>query len=595
VTHQSSNRRTGRLVIWAVGLVMGAVVTGGAPGLKASAAEGVLSRIPDSAPGFLLFKDPRGFSDTVAQLNQDLGVNHPMLADVMMMLKLQAGIAGGVNENGDFAMVMTRLALPPEKPELVLLAPVSDYAAFTQNFGVEAGEGVQALQMAGKPAFVKQSGDYAVIGDSQTAVEAFPNKEYAKWDGYGGAYGSSVMGDSTVLIGLDLVHVGPVLQPLMAVQLMQAKQQLQQTTATLPEAQRQNMKTAMMVLDGYAKVINATLRDGQAFVLGLGLDEAGLGLNAAVQFKEDSEMAGALEGGETEPGFNRLPNRPFMFATSMNVRSLPYESWLNELIVLAGEDTAWGEYMGSMVDAFKSLPAQQQGIYPPTPGGQAPSLMSVVTVYEASQPAESLANIKSMVESLDGFDLGTGMKYNTSYSAGAKEVEGYTVDTYRMDMEMTPEMMAQMGMMSMFMQSFTHFQVTTTDDTLVAASASDDTLFAETLGLEPDQSLDQSEWIQATQRRLYPNRVLEGYVGVDTLLGVGVQMMAFFMPEAKVEVPQNLPPIGFGVSVQNGGVGKRLFIPMPLIKSLTKTAMDMQKMFQPPQPAPGLGAPGQSL
>ena len=137
--------------------------------------------------------------------------------------------------------------------------------------------------------------------------------------------------------------------------------------------------------------------------------------------------------------------------------------------------------------------------------------------YESAGPKEALASLRKLIENMDGLDLGTGIKYDTEYVVGAKQLGGHTIDTYKMNMEMSPQMMAQMGMMSMFTQSFTSFQITTTKDAMVMGSASDDALFEATLEVEAGASLDQNAGLLAVREKWYPHRAMEIYVGGGTI------------------------------------------------------------------------------
>jgi hypothetical protein len=86
-----------------------------------------------------------------------------------------------------------------------------------------------------------------------------------------------------------------------------------------------------------------------------------------------------------------------------------------------------------------------------------------------------------------------------------------------------------------------------------------------------------------------------GYVSVS---GIAQTVNQFMMVmgagggQPMIEVPADLPPVAFSMSVQDSGVAKRLFVPMPVITFASQTAQNMMGQMnagQAEQPNNGAG------
>jgi hypothetical protein len=127
----------------------------------------ILQVIPGDAVGFVVVNGLDQVSGKIAKLSRKLKL--PEQGAPLQMLKLVAGIQKGLDDKGSLALV---LLLADDRPQGILLVPVTDYKDFIDNFKPkQAGDKISEVMVMGKTHYVGEKGGYAVLVDEDTGKD----------------------------------------------------------------------------------------------------------------------------------------------------------------------------------------------------------------------------------------------------------------------------------------------------------------------------------------------------------------------------------------------------------------------------------------
>jgi thioredoxin 1 len=491
-------------------------------------------------------------------------------------------------------MALLNLPLPnaageQQPPRAVLLVPVTDYNAFLGNFQPQTHGDVSTIQLTGKQMFVKQAGGYAVLSELQDAVANYAPAAGNDFEKNAGHFGSKVLGGSDIMVYVDLGTVGPVLQPFVAMGMMQAQQQL------ADPALGPDMKMAQAMMGLYGDAINAVLRDSKSAVIGLDLSAQGIGLSGSVQFKPDTPTAQMFaKSGQDKLDFNRLPNRPYLFATSMDLSGLPLQQMLDAIAGRFPADSGFSGIMKNAVEMMKNAGDQaQQAYYSPDLAAGPGSFLNAVTVYTSDNPAAFIKQYKQSILAMNNLEIAPNSKYTTSYTDNVMQIDGRNVDQFSLKMQLPPEAMQQLGPAAMLFAGDMGGYVVPTQQAVVMSQGADPMLIKQAIGVadgKGENALNTDAGITAMRKQLYDHRVAETYIGVGSIMNLANTFIAMFAPDAALQVPPNLPPVASSVSVHETGIGSRNFVPLTTIVAVKNAVMKVMQAQQQPASVSDAGA-----
>ncbi len=550
-----------RTTLAAVVLMMSLAV----PVVRAQNVPDVLKKVPAGAPLVAAIPNLQAVSGKIAMLNQQLGLNQPQMENVLGMARAMLGLEQGLRENGGLAMVMLSMPDPNEpgaEPLTAVIVPITEYKAFLANFGEAQPDaaGITQIDLAGEVAFAKQSGEYAILSDRQEAVAAYKDDQPANIAQLAGQMSGSVITGSDVLLFVDVTKVGPVALPMVELGLMEAQQQMGEAERAIGEP----------MLKLYGDAIKAVLSQGQAAVMGIDLSEQGIGLSLGAQFREGTALAQSFANPPKQaPSFNRLPSGPYMFAAAIDMQALPIARWLNDAIAALPPDHPM---VGILKASLPTLQAKevQQALYAPAAGGAVPTLFNGVNVYVTDQPAQLVQAYRQSLDALGKADLGEGMSYQTQYNQNVLQLDGKEVDQYSLKLNIPQEQLAELGPLAMFLGQAMTGYVVTTDNAMIVTNGADPALLRQALQAAAGQGqLNADQGIQNINKHLPPHRAMEAYIGVGTILQMVGNFAAMFAPEVQFNVPANLPPVATALSVNQGGMVYRYYVPNEVIRTIT--------------------------
>jgi len=556
-----------------------------------------LKQVPVDADIALIIPDLALIDERAAMLNEKLGLGMPELNDLVNSMKGPAGIGGGMNDRGSVIVIASGLIDSIERndpqPPMVVLVPVTDYGQFIGNWGGEpTPDAQQVINPMGQAVTAKQVGDYAVLSPSADLVKNYqPGGAAERLMARGGEVGRHAMLNSHILMLVNIEGMSGKLLP----KVKEMRQMMNQQMAGAPARPGAPLALAEKIINLYMDALDAVVRDGQMAVLGIDVDEAGIGLTKAVQFRAGSESAKVFKGGgESSSLLASLPDQPYMYATAMNLKAMNITPVLDRIKGALGEaNDPFAQMMVQGIETYRDVDGMAQAYFAPQAGAGMASLMNSVTVIKTDDVAATRKNIRESIE-----NLGEAMKaaneaagpgapqimMTSQYSPSAMKISGVDVDQYAVSMTLPPELMQTQVAPMLMMMGLTNQQgyLAGKDGHVIMTQGADAQMLTQTLasvgqgggiGSGPDSTISQLR-----KNHLPGNVVYEGYFDVGTTAR-SVMTMLMGGPNQQMQVPENLAPLATTMSVQNGGMEGRVYVPMGVITAVKKIAEPLMPML----------------
>lgn len=532
----------------------------------------VFDRVPADALAVVTTKNLDEVDRAVSQL---LGaVEIPALATPSELLG-RLGLRDGVDMTKPMAIVLMPGDLGGDAPPAVALAPVKDFDALMKAMGATAQGNVHSMVIqTGETVYARKGeGGYAVISPMREFAEAVDasggnlNAHTAQI----GSVGTSLVESSHVSVVLKK----PLLDILQERMLEQMREQAEMSGfGQNAEARAQQMERATAFVERF-------FGDGRDLVIGAHAGAMGVSFQSAMDFAPETEFGMLFtSNGDSSKLLNNLPNQPFLFAYAGDYSSPAAQQTLKSMgdqklnmLFGLGADQDLNELLSL-------IKGQAVGVYT-SPGGLMGGLFANTVSYVASNDAKKLmAEIREI-----GQALGNGQVMSFQYQQGALEVDGVTVDswtaTLNMQNQADPFMggMIQQAMMMLFGPGgMGGYYAPGKNGVYQTLSRNSQTLSAALAAEGGENSLAKDRGLSMVSQRLPENRSIEFYVGVRSILEQAMQAAAMFGMPMQVELPDQLPPVGFGVTTNNSALRVGSFVPAPVIKTLGAVAAQAQGM-----------------
>lgn len=492
------------------------------------------------------------------------------------------GLQDAVNMDGSAAIVFLEANPEADKPKVVALLPVKDYAAMLKAVGGAAGGGaVDSVMIDGQSVFTKQApGGFAVIGDDQAVVEGFEAKpgNIGAHAANVGKAGMAIADRAEIVILGNVAGMGPILDKL--------QEGIESGMRQMAEAGGPQAQQADAMMGVMKSAVGAFRRDGRGMLAGIDSTAAGVGLDMAVTFKDGSESGRMFAtGGGASRLLTRLPAQPFMLAGAVDFSHTAVKTYLTTIANAAkaapGVDELVGPgAMAALVDKAKG---QSFAIYPNPAGFMGGVLANAVSFIATPDPKGVLAFQKDMLKRMsEAQDM--PMKLTTTFTESEAQIEGVAVHGWsvQMDPAGSPEAMQMMQAFSMMFgpSGMSGFLAAANDGVFQTMSKNNELLKA-VLAAGPGKSLAEEAELKQVAAKLPQGRFCEGYLGLKPILDQVTPMLAMFVP-IQIQTPATLPPIGGALASVDGAFQASAFIPMPVIRFGATTAQQFQNMAPPP-------------
>lgn len=479
----------------------------------------------------------------------------------------------GLNRNGS----MTLLLYPPADgqgdPDVMVVAPVSDYSEFANVMGGDASAAVTTLNMQGNEVMARDlGGGYALLGDNGDLVGAF-SAENGRMGAHAqrlGVNGGRIADVADITIIADV----PVLEPMLRAGMDAGREQAADQAQMLGGA-----GDGMLALSERGQ--EAVLRDARVGVMGLSVTEVGLAMDFGIQFKDGSESASYLtQTGTSDQLISRLPAVDYYAAWAIDSSS-PKLRELGEMVKAAtsadgGPDAEQNVGMAHLVDNSTGI----SGVIGANPGLMMTGIMANTVIYARTDDAPGLINeFEQTLTAADGSTVG-GVSYNTEFDQGAKTIAGVPVSAYAINMDVQlpdgsggggfgadPQMITQamFGAAGKGPRGF----VAATDGGMVHTFSRSETFMSKALeSAGGGAGLTSNAMMQRVGPLLPEGRTFEGYLALDQIGKTVAPFMLMMGVADQVPNFDAMPPIAMGVTTDSGGVRARLIMPNEVIKTV---------------------------
>ncbi len=506
----------------------------------------------------------------------------------------EVGLDQGVDFDGAAAMVMPVITMNMNQPRFYVLVPVKDADAFAGNFTERAAapdhEGLEAvtLKRSGESLYMKMAGKWAVLGEHpQTVARQAAAKQPAALLDNAGKHARPVITDSQAFAYVNMLRVGPILDPVVKMGLATAQQ-------NMPPAQVQAMggaEAAKVTLDGYGQIVEQVLTQSRAAVLGLRMTDKGVMSDLVVQFKPDSAPAKMFRPAEPGQGpahttnLDRVADAGYLMAMSLDLHAIDFSPLVdgarNDFMPKLPADSAILPVLDGYIGALDMLDSYRNCQFAWLPGDQQQQLLRFATVYEIAGSADKARGdyrgyIQTITKALAGFadEVGQpGMKL--SYHDNQGQVDGLQVD--RVDMDLGQE--ANAMPMPLFGPNGVLSTLIVAKDNMLVMTTNGDTEMLETALEASDGSgkLTNRAALAASRQALPESRFAEFHLNAGGFAQLMMNMMAMMFGGPGAAMPQQpeLPPVSMAMTADDAAVGLTTYVPMAMITGMQQMQQNM--------------------
>lgn len=601
-----------------------------------SAAADVAEWIPSDALVVFKINNLQRVNQEAAALLKEFGLaeQNPQAADPLAAFQEESGLRQGLNLDGNLGAYLANGDLEGDTPPVVILMPVTDYAAFLKNFTTveDVGGGISRVRMdeqgddaddeaeegnddgdaeemdgeeeaeledgegddGDEPAYVMQMGEYAAISPMQELLKK-PQQAIE----FAGVTGERV-NERDMVIYANFQQLGPMLMQKMQQEDVRGKGK-QEMMQNLQE-NAQFAKFAPVAAAAFDQVFNAIdgfLRDTQAAALTMDLSEGGIAFGTVAQFKPDSYLAKTFAQLEATDDslLGGLPEGNYIFfggsADNQKLNQQTAQDFLGPIIaqlreVEGGEKLA--EYADAISTQMTAAGETRFGMFAPSgPLGGSALVQQVIIqggdVQKLLQSQRRVAELQPeimgelMGEQMD--EMGMGMNMRMQYQEDAKEVAGIQFDKLSADMGEDEQQAAAMPMKMMFgPEGPTSYLGEVADKLVVVSGLTDQQITQVVEAVRGNSSpLSDDGGVQMITDQLMDERSAVFFFRPDELVKSGVGYARQMGMNLPIQLKDNLPPAGFAMGPAENAVQSEAFFPKDLISALIVAALQAQQQM----------------
>ncbi len=562
--------------------------------LAAAAVPAAHAQMLDQCPadaGLVVKINHLGDTNTkVAALLQQLGVTDlaPEAKDPLAAFEDKTGIPPASldpkRDGGFFMPNPTGADADRTEPPLVLLLPVSDYKAFLAGLTAVRTEGDVAVvhfKDQTDDTFVAHWGDYAAIAPRKDLLAG-------KHDGLkpAGAAAREMDGrDACLFVNFPVLKTA--LQPKLAQGRGQVQAEAEQRMAGADAAKKQ---LAHAVVDQGFNAADSFLRDAGPTTLGLTVGKAGITQTLVVGFADGSYLANLLGHLRTtdQPLLAGLPDEKYLFFGGSVEDPKKLTQLINDLaapilpkLAALGDD---GTKMRSLLDTYTAAMADSDGgsvgLVVPTAALGTGSLIRSITVVHADA-AKLKAASEQAATAQAGLMAALGVPganlTKTTVTPNVKTVDGVAFDSVKTEIDPAANN-GQAAQAQQFM-GFVYgpdgpdqLVGVVNDKNLLVTMGVDDQLLGSTIEAVKGNKDTLTAQVKAVDAELPHARAAASYLDLGQIVTTALSYAKANGLAMPVQLPPNLPPVGFTAGTDPDGAALRLdaFMPTSLLQSLVQ-------------------------
>lgn len=540
-----------------------------------------LDRVPTDTQAVVVVPDLGELLNDINSINALLGdQGQPMVNLVTSMVR---GMPG-VNLTGSMAAVLS-MEDGQQDPDVVMLIPVSDFAAFTQER--EAKQGVVEFPMGdGQTMYTRDAGGgYAVFGEIAEDVRDYNANagNLAVHTAMLGKSGGRIADHNDIFIYVNIPQFDDQIE--MGLDEMKAQGDMIEMMGGAEAAQG---------FDQMINTIETIVSDAMSFSMGMSFDQqAGVSFDFGLQFKDNSDTASYLvNNGDAGKYFSKVPDMDYFMAAAYDMSGAGIQKFM-------GQYTTWMQKMDTTgtfaaMDVNKLMIGLKGGIQVMGASDNIMGGLFANTLYYADveNPGEYINAMRDMFKGMGESEQlkQSGMTMNASVDADPNEINGVKAYGYQMSMDMSQmNDMAAMGgpNPAMVMQMIfggegpSGYIAQSGDHGLIATLSQNPALLTKAAkAANGENTMGSVAAIKQTAAMLPDNRIMEMYIAADHLANTAGPMAMMFGIIPEFEPIDTLPPLGMGLTADGGGMLFRTVLPMQTINRAVKMVSDLDAMQQ---------------
>jgi hypothetical protein len=547
------------------------------------AASPAMGEVPGKSLIVFHVKNMTDLSQKVASWSKNLGITPdqaPPTADMLGFATGQLKITKGLKLDGDLAVAMidNGQGFNGPNPPVVILFPVTSYADFIGNFpDAKTNGAVTTAVLGGSPSFIANWGNYAAVAPSQDLVATAP----AAGELTVTPAAQKELDAKDVVVLVNMAEVRALALPIIAAQRGMALTQLTQGIRQTPFAKY--TPVLKVAFNEIADLAVSVLTDCNDVTLGVNLGTDGISSTMLVDFAPDSHFGKLLAAGKNTDKslLAGLPQGKYL-ALGGNISDPEEASALMseyldpvqaELTKLGGDGQMANDYISAIRDAVRAKTGGASALVVPEGELGTSPLMQVINVATGDAKTLQAASAKilqTQTTQLKG--LGAGSPAQSTFTLGAKTLDGVVFDQYHVGFDMTAlgpaAQVPQVAKIGQIM-TFVYGQ----DGMNIYSGAVSDNVFLSVGGLTDDKisaaiaaakSMDdpmgKQPGIVSTASHLPAQREAVFYLPVDVLVNTAFSYVAKFGIDMGVTMPAS-DPIGFTIGTDGSAARLDGYIP----------------------------------
>jgi len=563
----------------------------------------VLDSVPGDALLVVKVTNLANVSAKVAKFANTLGLDQfePKLADPLGAVQESSGVRAGLDPAGDLAIVMVDPAKNglAEDDSVLVLIPITDYAAFLGNFKDAANAeaaGVSKVTMpdSPKPGYVADWGKYAALSPAEVLVGKKPTGVKV------GGLSAKQLNEKDVVVYGNFKELKKLLTPELEKVRGQAIADIDKKMGAEAEDKARYAPLAKVVVNQLFSIASSFLRDVDGATFAVNLNDDGIAATLLADFEAGSYIGkqfSALKSTD-DSLLTGLPAEKYLVLGGWSADPEIFGKLIDDILDPAvTELNALGEEgapIVKFVEAFRKgidvSEGQTIGLVAPTGQiGQAALIQAIILQH--GEPKAINASMQEYVTSMEGMmsALGGGQPSltATTFKPAAKTVDGVAFDEFKTAFNInpgTPEEQQALQFLNLLYgpNGATGYSAPVDDNTLLVVSGGDDAMLQSALAAAKakDQSLAKGEGISLVARNLPLNRVGAFYIDLGEIGSTALNYAGQFGIPINVQLPPGLPPIGVTLATEGPAARVDCFVPTTLIQSLVAAGMQAAMQFQ---------------
>ncbi len=601
----------------------------------------VLQNVPSDALVVIKFGQLKATSDKIAAFAKKLGLDQmkPEFADPLGSLKKEGKLTNGLDDNGEAAFyISNQPAQKKNEPPVVLLLPVTDYAAFSGNFqGAKAEGDATVIKFGGnnEDSYMVNWGKYAAIGSTKESVAKKPDgltvqgdaaKELAEKDIV--AYANMKVAREKLLAGIAQGRTKfmknfeqgmqrAVQPPRQRPGAPGAPAGAGANNAAAANAQAQQMQKYMPVIKALVNrvfdVADQVVRDADGATYGISINGDGIKTTALAEFTAGSPSAQQISQfkSSNDSMLAGLPQTKYIMFGGLQINSQHaaqlcdlFSAPIRQQLAGLGPD---GQAITNYIDAIKkgmsAITGQSFGWVTPTGALGQEALFQMVAINRGNAD-QILATQRDIFNSQQAFmDMfqPPQMKgqIKTTFTDNAKTIDGVSFNQFQTQFtppaqgQRNPQMMQMQQMMTWLygpggMNGFTG--KIGADEVVSGVGVNDAVLGQLVASAKARQdTLAALPGVAAVKQQLPQQRFFTGYFQLDQLVTTVANYAKMFGMPINMQLPADLPPIGVTASAQGNSIRGDSYVPAQLVQSITAAVMQAYMQMQGGQQPGGPG------